>query len=239
MQYDKHFNIVTDFLAFHDYQPNKHYDLILVLGSAIPSVSLAAYKLYLEGQSTYFMIAGGIGHTTDLLIKNLPGCICHENKSEAALLKEYIEITFNKDDSILLEQNSTNCGLNISYAFQELESKNISVQTVLLCHDPLLQRRIDLTAKKQYPNICFSNFCAFIPEVKIIDNQLQLVNKAIDQWPIDRYLSLTLGEMSRIYDDEFGYGPKGANYICHQDIPKNVENSYSILKKEYQTSISK
>lgn len=241
MQLDKHFNIVTNFLAYHNYQPEKHYDLILVLGSAIPSVALEAYKLYKKKQATYFMIAGGKGHTTDLLINQLPNHLLENpsDYSEAYLLKTYIESIYGEDETILLEELSTNCGLNMAYAYQEIERNSLPVQSILLCHDPLLQRRMDLTAKKQFPNILFENYCSFIPEITHWDEQLQLVSKCPDQWPLERYISLTLGEMVRIINDENGYGPKGLGYIEAVDIPQEVMESYWCILKQYKQNIRK
>lgn len=65
------FNILNKFLVFHNFQEDKHYDVILVLDSVTPIVALRAYELYKKGYSDYFMIAGGIVHTTDILLNHV------------------------------------------------------------------------------------------------------------------------------------------------------------------------
>ena len=56
-------------------------------------------------------------------------------------------------------------------------------------------------------------------------------------WDMERYISLLLGEISRLKDDENGYGPKGKDFIAHVDIPKNVENAFDELKQNYSDLI--
>ena len=48
-------------------------------------------------------------------------------------------------------------------------------------------------------------------------------------WTIGRYISMILGEVKRLRDDEMGYGPTGAGFIRHVDIPDEVENAWRRL----------
>lgn len=48
-------------------------------------------------------------------------------------------------------------------------------------------------------------------------------------WDIDRYISLLMGEIPRLSDDENGYGPKGKNFIAHVDITSEVKNAFDEL----------
>ena len=41
-------------------------------------------------------------------------------------------------------------------------------------------------------------------------------------WDMERYVSLLMGETPRLTDDAAGYGPHGAGYIAHVDIPEEV-----------------
>ena len=52
-------------------------------------------------------------------------------------------------------------------------------------------------------------------------------------WEIDRYISLLMGEIPRLSDDENGYGPKGKGFIAHVDIPSEVRNAFDELCNEY------
>ena len=58
-------------------------------------------------------------------------------------------------------------------------------------------------------------------------------------WDIERYITLLMGELPRLTDDENGYGPKGKGYIAHVDIPDNVEKAFLILKEVYGDKVRK
>lgn len=45
----------------------------------------------------------------------------------------------------------------------------------------------------------------------------------------ERLLSLALGEIPRLRDDENGYGPRGRGFIAHVDIPEAVEAAWRRL----------
>ena len=228
-------NCVNQFLALDTFDESLHYDMILVLGNAVADVALKGYELYRKGYSDYFMIAGGRGHTTDILESELDFLPHHlnETKSEGYLLKKYIESIYGHDNTILLEEASTNCGENIFFTFEIIRQNQLKIENILLCHDPLMQRRIDATAKKQFPNIHFHNYASFIPEVLYEDGNLCLVDKVKHQWTMERYLSLMLGEMKRLIDNSDGYGPNGKGYIVHIDIPILVYESYQNILKKY------
>lgn len=231
------FNLLNDFLSMHTYNQTIKYDLILVLGNAVAQIAIEAYKLYKDGHSSYFMIAGGQGHTTDILMDTLEKVYNKnliKNKSEAELFEYLIQDIFSKDDSIILETKSTNCGENIQFAFQILKQKNIQVNNVLLVHDPLMQRRIDATARHYFPNIHFDNYRCFLPMIKCNEYDFYLTNHIWGLWSKERYLSLLLGEMKRITDDNEGYGPKGKNYIAHVKIPESVKDAYQRILLHYK-----
>ena len=48
-------------------------------------------------------------------------------------------------------------------------------------------------------------------------------------WSVRRFTALILGEMCRLHDDEHGYGPRGADFIDHVDIPNDVMDAYHRL----------
>lgn len=41
-------------------------------------------------------------------------------------------------------------------------------------------------------------------------------------WSLARFSSLVRGEVRRLRDDEHGYGPRGADFIDHVDVPPEV-----------------
>jgi len=48
-------------------------------------------------------------------------------------------------------------------------------------------------------------------------------------WGLDRFTDLVVGELRRLRDDERGYGPRGAGFIGHVDLPTEVEASARVL----------
>ena len=48
-----------------------------------------------------------------------------------------------------------------------------------------------------------------------------------------------MGEVPRLRDDRYGYGPVGKGFIAHVDIPENVEKAFSELKNIYGDQIRK
>lgn len=231
---DREFNLINHFLALHNYTEDEHYDLILVLGNALPIVAREGYKLFLQNKADYFMIAGGRGHTTDILINQLKSYFNNIDisASEAEMLKQYLESLYGKNDKIILETQSTNCGENIKFAYRIIQEKQLNIKKVLLLHDPLMQRRIDATAKRYCADIQFFNYSCFEPKVIFINNNIQITNK--DLWTTERYISLLLGEMKRIIDNDEGYGPMGKNYIVHVDVPPNVIMAYKKILSQYK-----
>lgn len=49
-------------------------------------------------------------------------------------------------------------------------------------------------------------------------------------WDVDRYRALLMGEVPRLRDDEEGYGPRGAGFIAHVDVPDEVERAWELLR---------
>ncbi|WEQ52803.1 hypothetical protein LV478_04460 [Komagataeibacter oboediens] len=43
---------------------------------------------------------------------------------------------------------------------------------------------------------------------------------------LERFISLVMGEIPRLRDDENGYGPKGKGFIPHIEIPHSTEKSF-------------
>ena len=48
---------------------------------------------------------------------------------------------------------------------------------------------------------------------------------------MERYLTLLLGEIPRLRDDENGYGPRGKGFLAHVDIPEEVEAAFQLLQQ--------
>lgn len=73
-------------------------------------------------------------------------------------------------------------------------------------------------------------------KIKVIVKEDKLAfedNNILGMWDIERYISLLMGEIPRLYDDENGYGPNGTGYIAHVDVPKEVLDAFKYLKAQY------
>ena len=82
-------------------------------------------------------------------------------------------------------------------------------------------------------NIKIINYAVYAVKV-VVDNSTLTYDKEIwGMWEIDRYISLLMGEIPRLSDDENGYGPKGKGFIAHVDIPSEVRNAFDELCNEY------
>lgn len=52
-------------------------------------------------------------------------------------------------------------------------------------------------------------------------------------WTMKHYISLLLGEIPRLRDDENGYGPLGKDFIAHVDIRLEVVSAFDYLQDKY------
>ena len=50
-------------------------------------------------------------------------------------------------------------------------------------------------------------------------------------WDMERYVTLLMGEIPRLTDDKDGYGPNGAGFIFHVNVPADVTNAFITLKE--------
>ncbi len=55
-------------------------------------------------------------------------------------------------------------------------------------------------------------------------------------WEIGRYTAMVLGEVKRLRDDQNGYGPSGAGFIGHVDMPDKVTRAWERLMSNQSLS---
>lgn len=243
-------NRISDFLALRDIDKLdknellKRYkiesvDILILLGNSILYTIEVAAKAYKDGICNKVMIAGGIGHATKILVENVKNNerfkdIETEGRSEGDIfldiLKSYYEI---HEKNIILENKSTNCGSNAIEALKVLKQRGCVPKSVILVQDPTMQRRTYEAFKYSWKkeDTKFINYAPFIP--KFTEQGVgELHNQIIDGiWDNERFLSLIMGEIPRLRDDENGYGPKGYGFIGHVDIPYEVLNGHEYLKE--------
>ena len=72
---------------------------------------------------------------------------------------------------------------------------------------------------------------SYAPFVPRMDAGLEFTAQIKGLWPRERFYSLLMGEIRRLRDDESGYGPKGAGFIPHVDIPADVAAADVVLHR--------
>lgn len=93
--------------------------------------------------------------------------------------------------------------------------------------------------EKYVPDMQIIPYAAYRARVKQEDGKLHYIEEIPGMWDMERYVSLLLGEIQRLTDDENGYGPKGADFIAHVDIPEGVQAAYRQLSGVYENLIRK
>ncbi|GFP76915.1 YdcF family protein [Clostridium fungisolvens] len=249
-------NIIGMFLAkrdlnelscdeLHDKYGIKKADISLLLGNSITNTIEVVQKTFKDGIVDKIMVAGGIGHSTSYLINNVRKNNKYQDinttdKAEADIINEILVNVYGiSENDIIIENQSTNCGDNAYKTFEMLRELNIEAQSIILIQDPTMQLRSDASFRKVWRDenkVKLINYAPFVPKVGIFNNQIKFENTNIEGiWEVDRYLSLIMGEIPRLKDDEYGYGPKGKYFIEHVEIPEEIIEAYSriepILKK--------
>ena len=245
----KKINIIGNFLSRRDipvltkealknkYGIEKADVLILFGGSIIYGWDIAA-KAVTDNLADRLLISGGIGHTTSELWKivseNFPA-IKAENHSEADIIADYLMQKYNINNP-LIENQSTNCGNNVTFALNTLKENFISPKNIIIIQDSTMQQRMDATFKLLFKDnsINVINFAPYIAKVKAGGDRLVFEDSDITgMWDMEKYINLLMGEIPRLCDNEDGYGPKGKNFIASVNIPNEVLEAFDYLKKYY------
>lgn len=232
-------NTVAQFLAIDQFRQPRfdgRFDIVILAGNAILSTAAEAFAAASTAR-TPVLITGGVGHSTALLAETVaerhPG-IAVQGRSEADILRD-IAIRFHRldEEQILVETASTNCGENAAFSLRYLDEHGLRPEAALLVQDPLMQRRTDASFKRWLDSSWRTeilNWPTFVPRLDWIDGA---VSYAADLprplWSGRRFMSLLLGEIPRLRDDENGYGPHGKGFITHVDIPAEVEEAFQAL----------
>lgn len=216
-------------------------DLAILAGHAVlPNVEavIAVAKKY----QLPLLISGGLGHSTSLLAEMLAAHPLYrqietKGKSEAELLGDVAQVfAALPNDQLLLETASRNCGENAAFSQKLLDEQNWQPQRVLLVQDPLMQRRTWETFRYQWRDRAdapeFISWPVFTPQVMMDAGMLRIIGAPPQGlWSMERFLSLLMGEIHRLRDDENGYGPRGKGFLGHVDIPEDVEAGWQRLKQ--------
>jgi uncharacterized SAM-binding protein YcdF (DUF218 family) len=228
MNIDQDLSLVASFLARRDtphLEQVPHADFVVLLGSSLLVTVEIASKVFLSGTADRILVAGGIGHSTELLheaVRNSPQFhhILVDDRPEAEILSEILVSHFGVPQSaILTETRSTNCGANAWEVKRVLFEQGLEPQRLLLIQDPTMQRRSHASFERAWRGDCGPEFISYAPFVPAVVNG---VLSPPGQWTWHRFVSLIVGEIPRLIDEPSGYGPKGKDFIEHVEIPDEV-----------------
>ena len=137
-----------------------------------------------------------------------------------------------------LECNSTNCGNNITLLLELMQTNHIKCDSIILAQDATMQYRMAATLKKYVSDeMLIINYATY--QVHVIQKEDTLIyqEEPLGMWDIDRYITLLMGEIPRLSDDEHGYGPLGKNFISQVDIPQEVKDAFEELKGIFSANV--
>ncbi|HRD63659.1 MAG TPA: YdcF family protein [Nocardioides sp.] len=189
--------------------------MLLLFGGSLPDAWDAAARTVAEGRVGTLVLVGGVGHTTDVL-RSVVGD--DTDRPEADLMAAYVRREHGLTD-VLIERDSRNCGENVVLARELVLSAGLAPRTVTLVQEPTMQRRMDAVFRQVWPEAAAVNRPG--------------PRHGRHAWPRDRWISLVMGEVPRLRDDEHGYGPRGHGFQAHVDVPPDVESAYAALVAEH------
>lgn len=243
----KHINVLEAFCGRRDIteltseQLMKKYgipqaDVMVLFGGSILCGGDVLAQAMKNNVAKKYVIVGGAGHTTETLRRKM-----HEEfpeietdgLPEAEVFAGYLKHQYGLVPDFL-ECESTNCGNNITYLLDLLREKGISFQSIILSQDATMQYRMEAGLRKYVSDdIQIINYAVYAAKVIVEHSELKYEKEIWGMWDMERYISLLMGEIPRLTDDENGYGPKGKNYIAHVDIPPEVRSAFEQLCNAY------
>ncbi len=209
-------------------------DVAILFGGTILAGADVFAGAMREQVAARYMIVGGQGHTTGALRRSLRermGWTDLESSTEAALLDRYLRERHGLTAD-LLEHDSTNCGANARNAVALLRARRLPHGRLILIQDATMQQRMDASVRLHAnPATQLINYASHQTTVTLTDGRLAYPAPPAGMWPIDRYVTLLMGEVPRLTDDANGYGPAGRGYTAHVEVPPEVRRAFACLRE--------
>ena len=236
-------NTVGQWLAQSDFTGDitVQSDCVILAGNAVIPTIDAACRIA-KDQQVPLLISGGIGHSTRFLYDAIArhpryNIIRTTGRAEAAILADIAHQFWHiPGEKIWVEDQSTNCGENARFSCALLNQATEGMHTVIVVQDPTMQRRTMAT----FARVCrdepvspqWLSHPGFTPTLQNGNEGVEFSEGNTGLWPVDRYLSLVMGELPRLYDNANGYGPAGRDYIAHVEFPEAVTAAWKQLQQD-------
>lgn len=175
-------------------------DAILVLCSHDTRVAEYAAQLFLDEWAPLLIFSGGAGAITQRLFSE-----AEADRFAAIALSLGVP-----SDRIVVENQSTNTGENVTFTRQLLAARAIDARTFILVQKPYMERRTFATFRKLWPE---PSVCVTSPRVSLDDYLSRYANDALS---VDDVISIMVGDLQRIRV----YAQKG--FQIPQPIPDDV-----------------
>ncbi len=214
-------------------------DVMVLFGGSILAGGDVLAAAMQQRVAKKYIIVGGAGHTTEALRQKMQGEIAAietKDMPEAEIFNAYLKHKYGLQADCL-ECKSTNCGNNITFLLQLLAEKNIACNSIILTQDATMQRRMGAALQKYRPNLTIIQYAAYQVQVQAKSDALVYDKSVWGMWGLDRYINLLMGEIPRLSDDVNGYGPKGAGYIAHVEIPQSVRQAFDVLQTQHNYAV--
>ncbi|NBC97848.1 YdcF family protein [Atlantibacter hermannii] len=216
----------------------KEIGLVVLAGNAaMPAIDAACREA--AARDVPLLISGGIGHSTPFLYAAVArhpryNLLPTTGRSEAAILADIAGRFWNiPADKLLVEDKSTNCGENTAFTRDRMHALRLLPRQAILVQDPTMQRRTAATFARVWRDdesqVEWFNVPGIVPTLTVTPRETRFT-AGEGLWPVDRYLSLIVGEIPRLRNDKDGYGPNGRGFIEAVDIPGHVLAAWQILR---------
>jgi len=203
-------------------------DVMVLFGGSILCGGDVLAQAMREGAAKKYIIVGGEGHTTQTLrdlVHEKYADIETDGLPEAKVFAKYLKKVHGLEADYL-ECASTNCGNNITNLLALMKENGVECKSAILVQDASMQRRMAAGLRRHAPEILPISFASYC--VRLAQGEKQM---PLGMWDEERYVTLLLGEIPRLRDDENGYGPRGKGFIAHEEIPQEAEEAFERLSR--------
>lgn len=180
-------------------------DAILVLGSNDIRVAQRGIDLYFQNLAPLLIFSGNYGKLTKNIFK----------KPEAEVFAQMAIDAKVPAKHILIENESTNTGQNITFTKNLLAKKQMQIKSLIAVHKPYMERRTFATLKKQWPQV---KACVTSPQITYKNYPNHILSK-------DHIINITVADTQK----GMLYAQKG--FSLAQPMPKTVWAAYTELVK--------